>query len=146
MFFYDEWIKAVNFKFIRFDRNTQKMLNFFSFDYIFLKPFIFTFVSNVWLTWLFVLHCLVLSTYYTGVYILMIMYSQGASSLYNANVRVHNRIFRCDSQAKQSLSSFANTVYDQLLESRGRPSNIIIADQNLSTEGRLRDLRFGFPT
>ena len=97
MFLYDEWIKAVNFKFIRFNWNTQKMLNCFSFDYIFLKPFIFTFVSNVWLTWLFVLHCLVLSTYYTGVYILMIMYSQGASSLYNANVRVHNRIFRCDS-------------------------------------------------
>ena len=71
------------------------------------------------------------------------------SLLQNSHLKrviILKRIFRCDSQAKQSLSRFANTVYDQLWESRGRPSNIIIADQNLSSEGRLRDLRFGFPT
>ena len=54
-------------------------------------------------------------------------------------------IFRCDDQIKQSLSEFANTVYDDIWVSRGRPSNIHIMDQNLKCEGDLLSKRYGSP-
>ena len=58
-------------------------------------------------------------------------------------VVVLKRIFRCDDPIKQSLSEFANSVYDEIWNKRGRPSNIYIADQKLNCDGKLRAQRYG---
>ena len=58
-------------------------------------------------------------------------------------VIILKRNFRCDNQTKQSLSCFANSVYDDLWIKKGRPLNICIADQKLQCEGNLRTLRYG---
>ena len=58
-------------------------------------------------------------------------------------VIILKRIFRCDDQTKESLSRFANSVYDDIWMRKGRPSNICIADQKLQCDGNLRTLRYG---
>ena len=58
-------------------------------------------------------------------------------------VIILKRIFRCDNTAKESLSQYANLVYDDIWNKKGRPSNIFIADQKLQCEGNLRSVRYG---
>ena len=58
-------------------------------------------------------------------------------------VIILKRIFRCDDPIKQSLSEYANSVYDGIWAQRGRPSNICIADQKLKCDGKLRAQRYG---
>ena len=58
-------------------------------------------------------------------------------------VIILKRMFRCDNEIKQSLSQFANSIYDDIWAERGRPSSIIISDQNLACDGELRVQRFG---
>ena len=58
-------------------------------------------------------------------------------------VVILKRIFRCDDPIKQSLSEYANSVYDGIWAQRGRPSNICIADQKLKCDGKLRAQRYG---
>ena len=58
-------------------------------------------------------------------------------------VIILKRIFRCDDQSKESLSRYANSIYDDIWTRKGRPSNICIADQNLQCDGDLRSLRYG---
>ena len=59
-------------------------------------------------------------------------------------VIILKRIFRCDNPAKESLSQYANSVYDEIWTKKGRPSNIHIADQKLQCDGNLRSLRYGY--
>ena len=58
-------------------------------------------------------------------------------------VIILKRIYRCDNTIKESLSQFANTVYDDYWRERGCPSNIVIADQKLQCDGNLRMQRYG---
>ena len=58
-------------------------------------------------------------------------------------VIILKRIFRCDNKIKESLSQFANSVYDDIWRQKGCPRNIVIADQKLQCEGSLRVLRYG---
>ena len=60
-------------------------------------------------------------------------------------VIILKRIFRCDDTAKESLSKYANSVYDDIWIRKGRPSNICIADQQLECHGNLRSVRYGHP-
>ena len=60
-------------------------------------------------------------------------------------VIILKRIFRCDDNVKESLSQYANSVYDELWLRRGRPSGIYIADQKLQCDGALRVQRYGDP-
>jgi hypothetical protein len=63
----------------------------------------------------------------------------------NYQLSILKRIFRCDDQSKESLSRYANSIYDDIWTSKGRPSNICIADQKLQCDGDLRSLRYGNP-
>ena len=58
-------------------------------------------------------------------------------------VIILKRIYRCDNNIKESLSQFANSVYDDYWRKRGCPSNIVIADQKLQCDGNLRMQRYG---
>ena len=75
------------------------------------------------------------------------MYNLAENSLRdNPNMKkviILKRIFRCDDIIKESLSQYANSVYDDIWTKRGRPVNICIADQKLQCDGNLRVLRYG---
>ena len=55
-------------------------------------------------------------------------------------VIILKRIYRCDNQIRESLSQFANSVYDDLWRSNGSPDDIVIGDQKLQCEGNLHSL------
>ena len=50
-------------------------------------------------------------------------------------VIILKRIFRCDDQSKESLSRYANSIYDDIWTRKGRPSNICFAEQKLQCDG-----------
>ena len=47
---------------------------------------------------------------------------------------------------KAKLSEYGNSILDDLWRHRGCPTNIKVQDLNISTQGRLRNLRYGAPS